>query len=210
MSIATSKREQICESALRIASRDGLLSMTLDNVAKEAGISKGGVMYHFPTKDELVRGMLEYFGSRAEQLLMRRMADDPQPQLRWARAMITSLFPLEGEPVDSSIPFTPEAIEKMMLTTIAAAVNAPHVLDPIRDLGKRLRERLQSDPDGGLEQLLMWLAVDGLLMWQFIGLIDRDDPWYDKIGDALRARVNATTRSTTTDQVTNTETDIGP
>lgn len=57
----TVTKDKICEAAMQLAIRDGLLAMTLDNVAKQAGISKGGVIYHFPSKDELVRGVLDYW-----------------------------------------------------------------------------------------------------------------------------------------------------
>ena len=70
-------KDKICEAAIRIASRDGLLAMTLENVARETGITKGGVMYHFPSKDELIRGVLEYFSQQCETMLMRRVIDDP-------------------------------------------------------------------------------------------------------------------------------------
>lgn len=86
-------REKICEAAIRTASRDGLLAMTLDNVAREAGVSKGGVMYHFPSKEELVRGMLEYFGAKVELMILQRIADDPEPRFRWVRSMLSCLFP---------------------------------------------------------------------------------------------------------------------
>lgn len=182
-------RDRILEAAIRTASRDGLLAMTLDNVAKEAGVSKGGVMYHFPAKDELVRGMLEYFGAQVEQMVLRRIADDPEPRFRWARSMLTCLFPDPQGTEDRGEPFSPEVLDRFMLTALAAAVNSPGLIEPLRQVGLRLRERLLSDPADGLDQLLVWLAVDGLFLWQFVGLIRRDEPLYAEIGEALRAKV---------------------
>ena len=57
--VATVTKDEICDAAIQITVRDGLLTMTLDAVAKEAGISKGGVMYPFPSKDDLVRGVFK-------------------------------------------------------------------------------------------------------------------------------------------------------
>jgi AcrR family transcriptional regulator len=182
-------RDKICEAAIRTASRDGLLAMTLDKVAKEAGISKGGVMYHFPTKDDLVRAMLEYFGAQVEQTVLRQIADDPEPRFRWARSMLTCLFPDPQAPVDRDAPLSPEVMDRFMLAALAAAVNSPGLIEPLRQVGLRLRERLLSDPADGLEQLLIWLAVDGLFLWQFVGLIRQDEPLYAEIGAALRAKV---------------------
>jgi AcrR family transcriptional regulator len=182
-------RDKICEAAIRTASRDGLLAMTLDKVAKEAGISKGGVMYHFPSKDDLVRAMLEYFGAQVEQMVLRQIADDPEPRFRWARSMLTCLFPDPQASVDRDAPLSPEVMDRFMLAALAAAVNSPGLIEPLRQVGLRLRERLLSDPADGLDQLLIWLAVDGLFLWQFVGLIRQDEPLYAEIGAALRAKV---------------------
>jgi AcrR family transcriptional regulator len=189
-------RDKICEAAIRTASRDGLLSMTLDNVAREAGVSKGGVMYHFPSKDELVRGMLEYFGAQVEQMILRRVAIDPEPRFRWARNMVACLFPKPGDRAHPEEPFSPEVLDRFMLTVIAAVVNSPAMIEPMRQVGRRLRERLLADPNDGLDQLLICLAMDGLFLWQFVGLIRRDEPLYAEIGEALREKVTSIPRMT--------------
>jgi AcrR family transcriptional regulator len=181
-------RDRICEAAIRTASRDGLLAMTIDNVAKEAGVSKGGVMYHFPSKDDLVRGMLEYFGTQLEQLVVRKIVDDPHPRYRWARSMLSCVFPDAGASPTDSETLSPEVVDRFMLATLAAAVNSPGLIEPLRHVALRLRQRLLSDPQDGMDQLLIWLALDGLFLWQFVGLIQREDPLYAEIGAALGAK----------------------
>ena len=42
-----------------------------------------------------------------------------------------------------------------------------------------------------MEQLLVWLTIDGLLLWQFMGLIGPDDPLILKVAESLRARIAA-------------------
>jgi AcrR family transcriptional regulator len=194
--------ERICQAAIRTATRDGLLAMTLDNVAKEAKVSKGGVMYHFPSKEHLVTKMLSYYSEQAERMLMTRIANDPEPQRRWARAMLSCLFPDPNQPRESASSesgedMSPEILQRFMLAVLAAAVNNPGLFEPLRQLGTRMRDRLLSDPDDGLEQLLIWLAVDGLFLWQFVGMIDIADPVYQRIGAALRDKVNPAPSSST-------------
>ena len=182
-------RDSICEAAIQIAARDGLLAMTLDNVAKEAGVSKGGVMYHFPSKNQLVSGVLEYFGNKVEQTVLQRIADDPNPRFRWARSMLTSFFPDPNSPPPPDGTLSVDLMDRFMLAAIAAAVNSPDLIEPLRQVGRRLCQRLLSDPGDGIEQLLIWLAVDGLFLWQFVGLIRRDEPLYGEIAAALRVKV---------------------
>jgi AcrR family transcriptional regulator len=183
-------KDKICEAAIRIASRDGLLAMTLENVARETGITKGGVMYHFPSKDELIRGVLEYFSQQCETMLMRRVIDDPEPRMRWARCMLDCLFPqspAESKPNDVDA----DVLARFFVATLAGAVTSPGAMQPLRDLAIRMRNRCLSDPRDGMEQLLVWLTIDGLLLWQFMGLIGPDDPLIDKVAERLRVRIAA-------------------
>jgi AcrR family transcriptional regulator len=228
-------REKLCETAIEIAAREGLAAMTLDNVARHAGVSKGGVTYHFPSKDRLVEAVVEHFGQRLERLVLERVANDPHPRHRWARAMLDCTFdetPVHGptgvkatrpttagksrlgklrsEPGDASEAPPPVAsrlgvrpadwpdqmlepliIERFFLAVLAAATTHPGVIAPLRAVGHRVRERLLADPRDGFDQLLLWLALDGLLLWQFAGLIDRADPLFAQVGRELRSRVDA-------------------
>lgn len=37
-----------------IAGRDGIAALSLNAVAREAGVSKGGLLHHFPNKQALI------------------------------------------------------------------------------------------------------------------------------------------------------------
>ncbi|MGL4512447.1 MAG: TetR family transcriptional regulator [Lacipirellulaceae bacterium] len=185
----TDKRDQICEATVRIVARAGFAAVTIDGVAREAGLSKGGVLHHFPTKDELLVGATRYFGEKAERMLTQRVADDPRPRRRWARAFVDCVFPDKADPSAGWEPFPVEVIEGFMNANLAAVANGASAAEPLRELGQRLQTRLLADGDG-LDQLLVWLAVDGVLMWEMLGLVERSDPLYTQIGEALRRRVN--------------------
>ncbi|MFM5105912.1 TetR/AcrR family transcriptional regulator [Aeromonas dhakensis] len=45
---------QLLESAATIAGRDGIAALSLNAVAYEAGVSKGGLLHHFPNKQALI------------------------------------------------------------------------------------------------------------------------------------------------------------
>ncbi|GAA2114306.1 TetR family transcriptional regulator [Streptomyces synnematoformans] len=49
-----SSRHQILEAAVRVVERAGVTALTLDAAAAEAGLTKPGLMYHFPTRDALL------------------------------------------------------------------------------------------------------------------------------------------------------------
>ena len=182
-------KDTICEAAIQIASRDGLLAMTLENVAREAGITKGGVMYHFPSKEELMRGVLEYFSQQCETMLMRRVVDDPEPRMRWARCMLDCLFPTTPEQSTPPGPLSSDVLARFFVATLTGAVTSPAAMQPLRELALRMRTRCLSDPRDGVEQLLVWLTIDGLLLWQFMGLIQPTDELIQQVGVALRERI---------------------
>ncbi|WP_298038032.1 TetR/AcrR family transcriptional regulator [uncultured Microbacterium sp.] len=52
-------REKVLDAFQTILIEEGERAATLDATAKAAGVSKGGLLYHFASKDELVAGLLE-------------------------------------------------------------------------------------------------------------------------------------------------------
>jgi TetR/AcrR family transcriptional regulator, transcriptional repressor of bet genes len=54
------RREQILNAAYRVAIRQRLGGLGIRDVAREAGLSSGLVLFHFKTKDALIAGLLEW------------------------------------------------------------------------------------------------------------------------------------------------------
>lgn len=52
-------REQVLDAFERILIRSGERAATLDAVAAQAKVSKGGLLYHFGSKNALVQGLIE-------------------------------------------------------------------------------------------------------------------------------------------------------
>jgi AcrR family transcriptional regulator len=52
-------RNLVIEAARVIIARDGPQRLTLDAIAREAGISKGGLMHQFGNKTAVIRALLE-------------------------------------------------------------------------------------------------------------------------------------------------------
>lgn len=66
-----SSRDRILDASERLVAQTGASHLTLDAVAQSAGVSKGGLLYHFPTKEALLEGMVERHIGAVE----RRMAE---------------------------------------------------------------------------------------------------------------------------------------
>lgn len=181
----------ILEAAIRVAGRDGLLATTLDKVAAEAGITKGGVLYHFASKDELLTRMMEHFAAQVEQGLVTRIADDPVADRRWVRAMIDMVFASGSDKVSeangASRGLPPEITHKFILAMLAAFAANPALLSVIKPFMERMRNRISAEP-GGIEQIVTWLAADGLFLWELFGMARQGDPTWHAVVAELRRR----------------------
>jgi AcrR family transcriptional regulator len=67
MSPRPSSKAVMLDAAEAIVLESGARHMTLDAVASRAGVSKGGLLYHFPSKDALLRAMLERLRKNMEE-----------------------------------------------------------------------------------------------------------------------------------------------
>lgn len=183
-------REAILEAAIRVATRDGLLATTLENVAREAGVTKGGVLYHFASKDLLLAGMIEHFGREVERLLVTRIADDPEPDRRWIRAGFEAIIAPgpDARGADAQAPPTglrPAELRKFVTALMTAFAAKPALLEAMRPFFARMVGRISAEADG-VDQIVGWLAADGLLLWEMFGIVRPGDPLWDRIVEKLR------------------------
>lgn len=63
------------QAALAIIARDGPGRLTLDAIAREGGISKGGLMHQFPTKTAVLKALLEHQVAHFEAFSAKYMAE---------------------------------------------------------------------------------------------------------------------------------------
>ncbi|WP_112141022.1 TetR/AcrR family transcriptional regulator [Glycomyces dulcitolivorans] len=61
-----STRDRILNALQRILVEEGSSGVTLEKVAAEAGVSKGGLLYHFKSKSDLYDGLAARFRAREE------------------------------------------------------------------------------------------------------------------------------------------------
>lgn len=75
----TTSRERILDAYAHALAVDGERHATLDAVAARAGVSKGGLLYHFPSKDQLAEALCERLVALAADDVekMRNAADGP-------------------------------------------------------------------------------------------------------------------------------------
>ncbi|GAA2886470.1 AcrR family transcriptional regulator [Aminobacter niigataensis] len=70
------QKERLFHAAVCVALENGFGKVTLDAVARQAGISKGGLLHHFSTKGDLIRAMLKHYADAAGDGSLRERGGD--------------------------------------------------------------------------------------------------------------------------------------
>ncbi len=66
---AAETKKIILAAARKIAVKDGVAQLTIEAVAKQAGVSKGGVLYHYPSKKKLIMALMDQYVAHLNQEL---------------------------------------------------------------------------------------------------------------------------------------------
>lgn len=168
-------RNKILDAAERVALRDGGGHITLGAVAVEAGLSKGGVLYHYPGKDALVRGMVERLIEQNDAGMERLAAADPEPRGRALRSYLGVAFPEHGA--------GSAKINQVAAVLLTAVLTNPELLDPVRRHSRRTMKRLLADGLPAPLVHMLRLAAEGLWMADTLGLPGPE-------GEARRATIH--------------------
>ncbi|MBR2077249.1 MAG: TetR/AcrR family transcriptional regulator, partial [Exiguobacterium sp.] len=61
-------KQKLLDAATDIIMNHGVHQLTLDEVVKTAGVSKGGLLYHYPSKEALMTAMVERLQQEQNEL----------------------------------------------------------------------------------------------------------------------------------------------
>lgn len=170
-----SKRTEILDAARRVIAHAGVTAVTFESVAEEAGITKGGVMYHFPSREAMLVALHEHLAAQWEAGLVEA-AGKPADQA-------TSRERLAAYARVSTQSATREDLLLMLET-----VNDPAMNTPWNDVLNRWTAPI---PDTGtmspaeLNQIIARLAADGLWLHESLTTTTLPDPIRLQIGEYL-------------------------
>ncbi|MAS09563.1 TetR family transcriptional regulator [Salinisphaera sp.] len=90
---AEQTRLKVIDAGLRLFSQSGYSGTTLAMIAKEAGMSRGPIYWHFQNKDELFEAVIAYSQTPLQRLVTAASANTPDPVARMS-AFIEGWFDL--------------------------------------------------------------------------------------------------------------------
>ncbi|MBA8817404.1 AcrR family transcriptional regulator [Microbacterium halimionae] len=88
-------RETVLDAFEQVVRSDGERGATMDAVARVAGVSKGGLLYHFASKDALENGVIERMEERAVLDVEQIVAASDGPVAAFMRSSIMTDSPLD-------------------------------------------------------------------------------------------------------------------
>ena len=176
--MGASARDRILDAAERRLLDRGPRGLVLGAVARDAGVSKGGLLYHFSSKDDLVAGLTGRMLDRFDEVQDGLAAADDRRTGAWTRAYVGSTVTDAGAAADNSA--------QLMAALLALlGRDSPH-LDAVRARFGRWQERLCADGLDPTVATLARLAADGLWLSSLLGLPALDPATGRRVVEALR------------------------
>ncbi|MGQ0384295.1 MAG: TetR/AcrR family transcriptional regulator [Gammaproteobacteria bacterium] len=152
MSRPPAARQKILSAAREIVENRGTGALTFDELVNVSGITRGGITYHFPTKEDLLRGLLEADFVQWDAAEAAHTPCDCDPETGRLLGFIRTLNAQD------------ESHRRFLCGMLSAASLDPSLMDPCRqELRERLGRKKWTERDLRLQ--LVHLAAEGL-MWQ--------------------------------------------
>ncbi|WP_088053306.1 TetR/AcrR family transcriptional regulator [Virgibacillus dakarensis] len=154
---------KILKAAADIVQTDGILDLTLAAVAKKAGVSKGGLLYHFSSKNALIEGMIQHSLQSYTERIKKEAAHDSLKKGKWTRSFIKETFQQST------------SNENMDAGLMAAAALNLGLLKPIQDAYREWQDYIEQDGLDPIHATILRLAMDGLWFSEIFGLAPLED-----------------------------------
>ncbi len=151
-------REKILAAAADVAREAGPGSLSLEAVALRAGVSKGGLLYNFPTKAKLMQGLVGRYLSEFEQALETTRADMSDKE-----SLLSSYIRLSAKECAETKPSAS--------WIFSAIAEDPDFLKPIKAFQRQLFQHLKAQTADAKALLVCYLAIEGL---RSMNLFDSD------------------------------------
>jgi len=91
-------REQLLKKALAVFSRKGYQATTLQDIAQEAGLTRGAIYWHFGSKAELYNTLVREYADRGNSIIQRAVAEGGSLIDILRRVFVRQLQVVEDDP----------------------------------------------------------------------------------------------------------------
>ena len=173
----TGTRDRIMEAATAVAHAVGPAHLSLDAVAEQAGVSKGGLLYHFPSKVSLLKAIVE----RHLQTIEHSAGMDREGDLAEGGTVAIALM--------RGFCDTPSSKPGGSRGFLAAMAETPELMEPIRAHNERVAACLRKASEPELA-LMAFLVVEGMRCLQIFDTDPLTDNERERILSLLAGRLS--------------------
>ena len=151
-------KNQIIDAANEVVLENGAAHLTFDAVVKKTGLSKGGILYHFPNKKALLTAMMN-----------RMIVTFNDSRERIHQNMTTAILP-NTKTYILAAHTKDEQSYKSDIAVLAAAANDPELMQPLQENFRRNFHTARSESNDPTLATLLCLAMDGIWLLSALGL----------------------------------------
>jgi len=169
---APDARTRVLDAAEAIVMARGVGGLTLEAAARDAGVSKGGLLYHFASKEALLDALLRRLAAAMEQQFEAGVAAQPEGPAPVARAVLDWGFGTADPDSNAAMRIAQAQHDRAAAVFLAAFHHDPALLDPIREVVARIRAAIAADglPPG--VGTVIQAACDGLFIARLFRLYE--------------------------------------
>jgi AcrR family transcriptional regulator len=184
-------RARILCAAEDLVIRDGVSKLTIEAAAQAAGVSKGGVLYHFPSRAALVSAMVQRFVVSFDADLAAYGALEGGPGDFTRAYLRATLAPSnDGGSTASAGPVAEQHRERRLGGALLAGVASdPELLTPLRDRFAAWQEAVEVDGLAPEVATVVRLCSDGLWLSDLFELAPVTGDLREEVGRLLLAMV---------------------
>ncbi|AOS64055.1 TetR/AcrR family transcriptional regulator [Actinoalloteichus hymeniacidonis] len=164
-----SSKTLILEAAMRVAENDGITSVTLDSVAEAAGLTKGGLLYHFRTRDALMLAIQRHIADCWEEKLLAALGKPVEESTQQERLAAYTKVSVDGA-------------SRADLVFVLESVGKPELCEPWNTMIERWSPDMTE-----LDLFVAWLAADGLWLYE----VSMGTTFSPELRTALTERISA-------------------
>jgi AcrR family transcriptional regulator len=175
-----SVRDAVLKAAVDLVESEGAGMLTLDAVASRAGVSKGGLLHHFKSKEALLTAMMGQLAQTFEEerqaavaVLNANASDSVEHEVELMTTYLERAFAGLG------------ARNKSAMALFAVAAHQPELMQPIRDYFAERTEDVLKHMGNPRAVLSLSLLADGLWLFDALGI----PPFTGKLREEVRDSV---------------------
>ena len=149
----------VLETAQKLVAEQGTGALTFEALSKASGVTRGGITYHFPTKDALLKALVEH---DMQQWAEAEQALAPDGECDATSSLIAD--------IRSYTTSTPE-YRRFVSGMVGAAMLDPDLLEPVHEFHREKFDQLDWD-EADIRRMMLRLAAQGLFWMEAFNCYD--------------------------------------